>query len=128
MDDLVQWLGAQLDEDERIARDPVCVNCGNRIVPLESPFGVTGYTHEGGWEGRRCPGSLVGAERVQNPARVLREIEAKRRLLAAYVQVAAYDVNEVEYAHGYANALGEAVHLLALPFADRPGYRESWRP
>jgi hypothetical protein len=139
VEELVQWFGEQLDEDERIARQ------------------ASGRVRKGAhwsldeWSGREVPHSLIAygsvsqpvwghftadpvptaqAEHIveHDPARVLREIDAKRQLLAAYVQVAANDVNDVEYAHGYANALGEAVRLLALPYADRPGYREEWRP
>lgn len=119
MDDLVQWLGAQLDDDERLVRDQLCVNCGNPTAPLESPLGVTGYTHEGGWEGRRCPGRLVGAERVQNPARVLRETDAKRRIVDRYAWLRE---------HGDTGGTAWVLPLLALPYADRPGYREEWRP
>lgn len=92
MVDLAQWLRAQLDADEKVVQDRLCVNCGNGVAPLSGPLGVTGYTHEGlrlndqgelerGWEGRRCQGRLTGAEPVQNPARVLREIDSKRQLL-----------------------------------------------
>lgn len=112
--DLVQWLTAQLDEDERVAR--VC-------------------SGDGKWDERDIAiyGPHLGTEVLahmarHDPARVLREIDAKRQLLDAYAAVAENDVNEVEYAHGYANALGEAVRLLALPYADRPGYLEKWRP
>lgn len=142
MDDLVRWLGAQLDEDERVVRDQLCVNCGNRIVPLRSPLGITGYTHEGGraneqggweqgWEGRRCPGALTGAESVQNPARVLREVDADRKLIADYLSAQEIvdatghpDMLEV----GRAQGLEEAVRRRASAYDQRPGYREEWRP
>lgn len=164
MDDLVQWIGEQLDADEKVVRDELCVNCGNPIVPLRSPLGITGYSHGGGrvsedgewersWEGRRCQGSITGAEAVQNPARVLREIDSKRRLLddllaekhltseedTWYACAALVDEDGDPVCPNDARAPGPCdcgrddrvlrrLRLLALPHADRPGYQESWRP
>lgn len=65
---------------------------------------------------------------VPQPTAVLADIEAKRQLLNRYAEVADNDVNDLEYAHGYANALGEAVRLLAQQYAMRPDYKEDWRP
>lgn len=60
--------------------------------------------------------------------RELRDVEAKRAVVKAYVEVAENDVNELEYAHGWANALGFAVRQLAATYADHPDYRDEWRP
>ncbi|MCQ6250889.1 DUF6221 family protein [Streptomyces malaysiensis] len=140
MDELVRWLGVQLDEDERIARAASGPNARYPHWALSE------------WQGREEPHSLIGqgtldhptvlghftsqpiftthAEHAvrHDPARVLREIDAKRQVLAAYSQGAPSDVIDVKYARGYVDALGKAVRLLALPYADRPGYKESWRP
>jgi hypothetical protein len=136
VEDLVQWLRAQLDEDERIARaasdgpwaayrgpEKTWQSKGDLIHPVRT------------WDHKLGDPVIMAAYWADSrhiaewdPQRVLREIDAKRQMLTAYAQVAANDVNEVEYAHGYANALGEAVRLLALPYADRPGYREEWAP
>jgi hypothetical protein len=125
MDELVQWLRAQLDEDERIAREthPVFLRWDYDEFVKEIRDLGNGNEIASGVIPRY--GAFIAEH---DPARVLREIDAKRRMLDAYAGVAANDVNEVEYAHGYANALGEAVRLLALPYVDRPGYREEWRP
>jgi hypothetical protein len=65
-----------------------------------------------------------------DPARVLAEVAAKRRILDEYERAF-----ERRRAHpddmasaGALLALHGAVKLLALPFADRPGFREEWRP
>ncbi|MFI2664862.1 DUF6221 family protein [Micromonospora carbonacea] len=50
-----------------------------------------------------------------DPDRELAELDAKRRVLDLY--------EELNEPHLY-----EAIRLLALPHADRPGYREEWRP
>ncbi|MBQ1164189.1 hypothetical protein KBZ21_40005, partial [Streptomyces sp. A73] len=60
-----------------------------------------------------------------SPARVLAEVDAKRGLLDRDADVADmdYEDNEPEYAYGRATGLGEAVRLLALPYASHPDYR-----
>lgn len=69
-----------------------------------------------------------------DPARVMVEVEAKRRILDRYVELMA------EVAHWRARgdedaapvatawAYEQVVDLLALPYAGRPGYREEWAP
>jgi hypothetical protein len=144
VDDLVQWLRDQLDEDEQVAREATPGPWRNAPTPrhrvtasgrseeavFASPpdVGATVVATTGEAVERR---HLVDAEHIarHDPARVLREIDAKRKLLAAYAEVAANDVDEsYEYAYGWANGLGHAVRLLAEAYADRPGYREEWRP
>lgn len=141
MDDLTQWLNEQLDEDERIARAASHVLRNGAHWSLDE------------WHGREQPHSLIAqgtAEQpvalghftadpvpteqalhiaAHDPARVLREVEAKRRLL---------DIHRPYVAEPGQACLGCAggiefercpvVRLLALPYADRPGYRDEWRP
>jgi hypothetical protein len=106
VEDLVRWLGAQLDEDGRIAR--ACPG-------------------DGEWEARHIKvyGPDLSAEvrahmAVHDPARVLREIDAKRRVIA---EAAEYEPGISGYAE-----MWTVLRLLALPYADRPGYREEWAP
>lgn len=142
MDDLVQWLRAQLADDEAHAHKDLWAadkatpgrwrarygsNLDHSWVETESTpvLRLDAAEHEAD--------ALIVARFQPDTVRRragerLREIDAKRQLLDKYAEVAINDVNEVEYAHGYANALGEAVRLLALPYAARPGYREEWRP
>ena len=134
MDDLVQWLRARLDEDEWIARE------------------AGGKYESGGrrWEDERFGSDgTVGDERGSvvvyrtgvgrqhsvhiarhDPARVLREIDAKRQLVERYERAVENRRAHPEYlsSAGAHVALQAAVKLLALPYADRPGYREEWRP
>ena len=67
-----------------------------------------------------------------DPARVLREVEAKRKILAEYTRVVelrksypeGYDPNDY---HGlYESGLEEAVTHLAVVYSDHPDYREDW--
>jgi hypothetical protein len=87
--DLVVWLRAQIDVDERYA---------DEYPPFQ--------------------------------ARVLREVEAKRRLIGMYeasAKAAADDPNDDEQVH-CARGLRYAVEVAALPYSDRPGYLDKWRP
>ncbi|MFF6829617.1 DUF6221 family protein [Streptomyces longwoodensis] len=128
MDELVVWLRAQLDEDERIARS---ASDGPWKPGVRSGLDVV----EGdGWT--VCDASDVDVVHIaaHDPARVLREIDAKRQLLA---------LHQEKQEQGYGTDLcaecgfGEVsqsyypcatLRLLTLPYADRPGYREEWRP
>lgn len=77
-----------------------------------------------------------------DPARVLREVEAKRIMLALAIQmltpvpippdtsaiVARIELIVEEHERKLADRLLHLLHLLALPYADRDGYREEWKP
>jgi hypothetical protein len=64
-----------------------------------------------------------------DPARVLAECEAKRRIVE-YAEMlngqAAHQGGEVAGYH--ATGLGIAIRLLAEPYATHPDYRAEWRP
>lgn len=122
------WLRAQLDEDERVARATIHPNHTGEWV-----FGEhvewSAYGDRARWEltlDEIAPTiwdtSGIGPSPLRHmarhdPARVLREIEAKRRILDAWDQDGAF------WPGG-----SDVPALLALPYADRPGYREEWRP
>ncbi|WP_069744762.1 DUF6221 family protein, partial [Streptomyces sp. EN23] len=89
MDGLVRWLSVQLDEDERIAKaappgpwsmdgaGSVADADGGRVIPSVG----------GALDGRvtRWPeGTVIDHVLGHDPARVLREIEAKRAIVARY--------------------------------------------
>jgi len=114
VDELVTFLEGCVDEDERVARDAQQRETvsrrmvGGRMVDVPSqPLP----------EWRRS---------VWPPARVLREVEAKRRRLR--ILVAEYD-GVVGEAPTIAQIRCEQLFCIeALTYADRPGYREEWRP
>lgn len=112
MVDLVRWLGEQLDEDERIAR---------RAGDSFRQIGETGVivATEGDRAEECASANWAGvAEHIveHDPARVLREIDAKRRILNTLRE------------EGGDRMFADIFRLLALPYAERPGYLESWRP
>lgn len=135
MDELVSWLWEQLDEDERGARAAT-------LGPwVQSGIGEYGWAVDFG-----RPGAGVETENSEqgyadadfiaahHPARVLREIDARRGLVRAYeAAVAALDDSRPASAAydrltGSVDALRRALELTALPYAFRPGYRAEWRP
>ena len=109
MDDLVQWLRAQLDDDDQEAQDAL-----KRTTTTRRRIGgewVEGTVQPPEW--RRS---------VWGPARVLREIDAKRRTLIR-CEEAMLSANPM-----LVHFAKQTAWEMALPYADRPGYRDDWRP
>jgi hypothetical protein len=114
VDDLVRWLRAQLDEEAARAQRAVD-GSRNAFVSADEDVEPLLFDDDGAFV---------------LPARVLREIDAKRKLLDRYERAM-----ENRRAHpddlasaGALLALHGAVKLLALPYADREGYEEGWAP
>ncbi|MFF9118288.1 DUF6221 family protein [Streptomyces massasporeus] len=153
MDDLVRWLGEQLDEDERITR------AAGGAAWEELP--VSGWVHTAPlpateWQPPGYDHHVASAPLVEDrahivahdPARVLREIDAKRQVLAKYVKAVerieelatlcerlkaeGRDTLMPEMERATAihrrDVLHEVLRLHALPYVDRPGFRDEWRP
>jgi len=145
MNELVKWLRAQLDEDERIARarrgvfpSPgvdddgavwLHVRPGGNAVIVRYGDPVAGYDDMAKLR------DWADAEHGWTQERVLREIDAKRRIIELHEP---YDLDARDRS-GSMIGCAECVHddktypcttlrLLALPYAGRPGYREEWRP
>jgi hypothetical protein len=134
---LVEWLRTQLDEDERIAR---AATPGPWKQARER--GVEWVSSAEYWAVADCSDADPARENAEHvaawdPARVLREIDAKRQTLDEH-----QDANDgacgacVDGHWGYPTHGGSSpqrfpcrtLRLLALPYADRPGYHEEWRP
>jgi hypothetical protein len=134
MDELVRWLGQQLDEDERTARRAADYDDG-AAHDVHGPPGTWACLDESEWFGPSYRGGTV-APRIGNvnapelgahivawhPARVLRGIDAKRRtLIRCEESMLSANPMLVHFAK-------QTVWEMALPYADRPGYRDDWRP
>lgn len=135
MDELITWLRAQLDDDERVARAAIAgpweADLGDvRINDAERrPIAYLAAT-----SGKREIEERNAAHIARwDPARVLAEIEAKRRILDEYETVCA-EVRDPKSAEHRANArarqfaLEGVLRLLASAYAGEPGWREEWRP
>jgi len=133
MDDLVAFLGARYDEVQ---------------AQQENPFAS--------WHSRDCEaipdvwGREPGNCTCGTPARVLAEVDAKRRMVDAYLPPGAdphpgqecvnhegQDPAEHTRDKACSRHLAASerllhsdyvLRLLALPYADHPDYRDDWRP
>ncbi|MFJ1650088.1 DUF6221 family protein [Streptomyces sp. NPDC088337] len=120
MDDLTQWLSAQLDEDERAARAATLTE------------GMTGslvdfLKHEA-MQVDVAPSEAHYARHT--PVRVLREIDAKRQIVREWEdakRAAESDPSDAS-ARVALLAFGITLRLHAAVYDARPGYREEWRP
>ena len=99
-DDLIAFARAQLDEDEQMLR------------ALDSTA-LNGIDSTAGWGAR---------DYIE---RGLAEVDAKRRILD--IHATGSDPCDAHDA-SLRSIPCDTVLLLAAPFADRPGYREEWRP
>ena len=115
MTNLITWLRVQLDEDERIVR----LNLGRSGLGDNGDFpDYRTYTDDD-------TGAAVDYLHNFRPPRMLAEMEAKRRILE-WLDMAEDWMFDKSYG---GQPDGDDVRkLLALPYADRDGYDESWRP
>lgn len=156
MDDLVRWLGACLDEDERIARavedhsapwDGQWVADGDNVART-----FNGHVLFYGHGERSLKPGLVAHAVEHDPARVLREIEVDRELLQEYERLLhAHEAHrreaeriaeqmdddpirhaalrrEADYLPAMLHVMEKWAKAKAAVYAARPGYREEWRP
>lgn len=127
VEDLVVWLRAQLDEDERLARaveHPRWRLNGGEVHVVDDYHPIADGVMYGDMHDPLEEGV---AEHIaeHNPARVLGEVDAKRLIVELHS-----DQHECTDSTGAAFPyVGcTTLRLLALPYSDRPGYREEWRP
>lgn len=133
MGELIEFLRARFDDDERVVRvDPGLSQEWHTEVARDDPRD----------EGRACVRSSQGdvitgdvdVERAEHiahydPARMLREVEAKRKLLDdLFPDIEGMD-GAIEGEWGHHNpAADRLLEVLALPYADHDDYKEEWRP
>lgn len=150
-DDIVAWLTAIYDEQERERLDEL--ERGSRIRTIAHPNQQNGQRvavcddcNDWAGEGSRDEVERAGVQHVRDKhdyERVLARIAADRQILALYADARdSYDSIRNTFADddsprakveraGYAQAtaaLQGVVRLLASAHADRPGYNEQWRP
>lgn len=114
---IVEFLQARLREDRRRAE---LAQRQRWDHPADAPWTRERLTIDK--QGFSTPAQQMIAT-FADPARVLREVEAKRRILDDY-----------ERTHGYAQdpccgrTVDRVIELLAQPYADHPDYDKSWQP
>ncbi|MFG1847793.1 DUF6221 family protein [Micromonospora carbonacea] len=145
MNDLVNFLRAQLDDDEQVARAAISPPWIHHIAPDPSGPDHTLLMASRVISAGHAADDLLwpaDAEHIarHDPARVLAEVDAKRQLLDGIMnlkrptyQRGSSIVNGRRGTHYPARPVGPdprdaLLRLLALPYANRPGYRDEWRP
>lgn len=106
-DGLVAFLRARLDEDEQAARS----------------------AEDDGWEAEDVHSVSVDlAEHIARhaPARVLAEVDAKRRILDAWPD--SFGLWSADQADAAKTMKVAVLLLLAVPYAEHPDYRPEWSP
>jgi hypothetical protein len=143
MDELVRWLGEQLDEDERIAKaatagpwrqhDTHLGQYGHTATVLSGDRNETDLRawlpsmSQESWDEARNVWADAAHIAEWDPERVLREIDAKRKIVAEHA-LNGWVCNTCDNGEAEQVFPCPTLRLLALPYADRPGYREEWRP
>lgn len=128
MDDLVAFLNARYDDDEAYARNafgdhndagPVWHEPSSGLLDVGDELIVTNDSQVSRF-----------MERF-DPARVLAEVEANRRIVALHGaephECVEYDTNPDWRATCYERDC-PTLKLLVLPFAGHPDYRQEWKP
>ena len=130
MTDIVAFLKARLDEDEHAAQ---LVRQPYRLyVSAEGRLSEPRMDEDGNYvqwaEGEdRMPNHITNWGLVFDPARVLREVEAKRRTVGRYERLAA-EMYTSAMDEDRAWTLLPALIDLASVYDGHPDYDESWRP
>jgi hypothetical protein len=125
--DLVQWLGVQLDEDERIARTATAGPWHVTEYDYQTDFAagigtspgdvdVVGHGYEGGGVERVEDAGHIAAH---DPARVLRDIDRDRRILIRCQEEMLSGIPRLVH---FAK---QTVREMALSYEGRPGYAEA---
>lgn len=149
-DDLVEWLRAQLDADQEIAKvaiqGPWRTGAIAEHLVDDVIYGTSPYAHSGpgGDKIVQVANLEMAWEKKQNaahitrwdPSRVLREVEAKRKILDLTDRMAAdaadiladSDALDPSEALTLGATARDLRHWLAAIYSDRPGYQEEWRP
>ncbi|MHA4774745.1 DUF6221 family protein [Streptomyces sp. MSC1_001] len=125
MDDLIAFLRARLDEDAELARQAEQVGGAPSWDRTADVLLLPGLQTRRRLADRGVPDALQGAVEAHaarhDPARVLAEVDAKRRRLELLADA-------IRRGHDDYDIATELLPLEALPYVDHPDYRDTWRP
>jgi hypothetical protein len=118
MDDLTAFLNARLDEVEAAAKAASGTDWGQAL---------TFVTDEGGARVAEAASVRTAIHIARHdPARVLREVTAGRRLIAEFKSHD--DAKYPDFDGGYVSGLEDAMMIAAAIWSDHPDYRQEWAP
>ncbi|WP_330328153.1 DUF6221 family protein [Streptomyces pseudovenezuelae] len=139
MDDLVQFLRDRLDDDETIAREASHLEHGHWTTEDGYPVSVADELVKGADVFERVVAFDEGSPSEEqaahiarhDPARVLVEVAAKKKILELYEAATSEAVLiavGIDSQDGAISALTGVLQYLATAYADHPAYNEAWRP
>jgi hypothetical protein len=114
--DIVEFLRARLDEDERIARAAACDDEGNSDLTW-SGWHLGGQLEEAGWS---YPEGVVREAHILRhaPASILREVAAKRRFIEQHAPPDPHEPGKCPDC--------DMLYAFAAIHAEHPDYRQEW--
>ncbi|MGW4703253.1 DUF6221 family protein [Streptomyces sp. NPDC004285] len=121
MDDLIAFLRARLDDDAELA---LAASPGpwhpdeehDEVLAVDDVTVAEGFA----LSGRQLRATVDHIAR-HDPARVLAEVDAKRRRLDQIAEA-------IAAGHDSYDLAAVLLPLEALPYADHPDYQDTWRP
>lgn len=132
MSDLVEFLLARIAEDEACAREAMGATDGEWSSWNRSWDAGARDLAAGGERMAALPTTIDEHVCRHDPARVLAECEAKRRIVNLHRPETFEDAPAEAFCTHDQRTSGlwpcPTMRLLALPYADHPDYREEWRP
>lgn len=142
MDDLARWLGQQLDIDAAGVEAATWADDATTWHAAPSPYDTWGKSERWYVEDSMEEGVIThvdpkaaqdeGVARhiaAWDPARVLREIDAKRMIVAAHERRPMPKGDSADCAHCWGAVWPcPTLRILASVYDDRPGFKEEWRP
>lgn len=122
MTDLVAFVRARLDDDEAAAHDA----WPSPWLLDDEEYGIVSPEEDSAVDIASAIVCSSNQQRATNrhiarhqPARLLADVEAKRRILAACQHHESPDTFDL---------IDDVLRLLAVPYADHSDYQEEWRP
>ncbi len=126
MNEMVEWLKAQIDADEALARESLKLRTEGDWLPGHEPGPDSDLWVWDDWGPTSAPALGVGIERV------LAECTAKRAMIEFHEHTqqeyfAAFEGRGTHVVVVTEPPTVQLVHALARVYADRPGFRDQWR-
>jgi hypothetical protein len=118
-DDLVTWLRAQLDEDEK-----AIAYVAEMGLDMLLPAAIIDRSGATVWWSDDVD---VAIHRTLEPTRLFAEVAAKRAIINAWEEEAEHLAIHLKESGAVAYGLYTAIESLAQSYADQPGFRDEWR-
>jgi hypothetical protein len=130
VNDIIAFLTARYNEEEQTARQAALMppvkswrSSGNCVYDAGMPDDVAALNvAQSEWD------EVAAHVALHDPARVLAEVDAKRRLLVLHPYAGLLSAPESCESCAVTPGPCPTLRLLALPHAGHPDFRDEWRP